>query len=404
MSALPAPAIEPLRNRRESVELSRLLFGDLEGATYDPERPSTPNERMHCVYEGDRLIAKSGSTDMAQFFGGRSVAMGGLCSVGVAPDRRGRGLAKAVVSASLLAMHERGDLLSSQFPTTAGLYRGLGYEFGGVFGSTRVPLHELPTSDELDDRAKAIEFTVCNWGDVTHDAATLWDSMARPHNGWQDHRPLFWAQTAFDWDAHDTGKFLVRGVRDGETVAVVAYQHEAPLHDGIFSLWLEQLLVSDGAALRAAFAFLAGHGTTVDTVKTTLPVEYFGWALRGGEHLAPHKSGRAMTRLIDTAGAVAARGYSPAVTATIPLSIADPLIPTNVGDFVLEVADGAGQLTPGGDGSIVVDIGALSAIYTGVGRPAAMARNGQLKGGTSAQLAELAAVFAGPIPVLNSYF
>ncbi len=398
------PTIETLRDAKHGYDLGGLLFGNIDGETHQADRPWSPNERTHCVYEEDRLIAMSRSIDMAQYFGGRSVPMGGLSGVGVAPDRRGRGLGRTVVSASLLAMHERGDVISSQFPTTASMYRSLGYEYAGDYGSTRVPLAELPRGSELDATANSIEFSACSWGDVNHEAATLWDSMARPHNGWQDHRPLLWQQTAYDWDHHEGGKYLVRGVRDGKTVAIVAYQQEAPVSDGLFSLWLEQLLVADGGALRAAFAYLAGHGTTVDAIKTTLPVDYFGWALRGGEHLAHHKTFRAMTRLIDVSGAIEARGYPGGLTVAVPLAIVDPLIDSNNGNYIFEVTAGQGALTPGGDGGIALGIGALSAIYTGVGQPAVMAQAGQLSGGTEVQHGDLAAAFAGPAPVFTAYF
>ena len=50
--------------------------------------------RLVGAFESGRLVALTGGLDFGQFFGGRSVPMGGLSSVSVAPDRRGRGLAK----------------------------------------------------------------------------------------------------------------------------------------------------------------------------------------------------------------------------------------------------------------------------------------------------------------------
>ena len=50
-------------------------------------------ERFLGAFEGERLVGMTSAFPFGQYFGGRSVPMGGLTAVAVAPDWRGRGVA-----------------------------------------------------------------------------------------------------------------------------------------------------------------------------------------------------------------------------------------------------------------------------------------------------------------------
>lgn len=83
-------------------------------------------ERFHGAFVGSRLVAMCRAHGFGQFFGCRAVPMGGLASVAVAAEERGKGYASAVVSASVEAMRARGEVISALMPATTRLYRGLG--------------------------------------------------------------------------------------------------------------------------------------------------------------------------------------------------------------------------------------------------------------------------------------
>ncbi len=51
-----------------------------------------------------------------------------------------------------------------------------------------------------------------------------------------------------------------------------------------------------------------------------------------------------MLRLIDAPAAIAARGYPPAVSLSVPLDIADRDLPANAGRWTLQVTGGTGRL------------------------------------------------------------
>lgn len=85
------------------------------------------------AFDGARLVGLTGSLALGQLFGGRSVRMGGLSSVAVVPEWRGRGVASRLIEASLRAMHEWGDAISTLFPATISLYRAHDWEVAGGF-------------------------------------------------------------------------------------------------------------------------------------------------------------------------------------------------------------------------------------------------------------------------------
>jgi predicted acetyltransferase len=97
------------------------------------------------------------------------------------------------------------------------------------------------------------------------------------------------------------------------------------------------------------------------------------------------------------AGALSARGYSPAVGAQLHLAVEDDLLPENNGRLVLEVADGQGRAQAGGEGRLRLHVRALAALYTGHLLAHELAALGMLDG-SPADLALASAVFAGPRP------
>lgn len=113
---------------------------------------------------------------------------------------------------------------------------------------------------------------------------------------------------------------------------------------------------------------------------------------------------RWMTRLVDAAGAVAARGYPDGLRATVELDLADAAAPWNAGRWVLEVDRGQGTLTAGGSGRVQVTAGTLASLYTGYANPLTLARLGLLGGARPADLEALAAIFGGPAPWMPDFF
>jgi len=111
-----------------------------------------------------------------------------------------------------------------------------------------------------------------------------------------------------------------------------------------------------------------------------------------------------MLRVLDAAGAVAARGWPPLLDGIVDLDIEDGLCPWNAGPHRLVLSAGEGRLEPGGNGAVRVGPRGLAVLYTGGVSPGVLRRAGLLAGGDAATDAFLAAAIAGPPPTLLDYF
>ena len=111
---------------------------------------------------------------------------------------------------------------------------------------------------------------------------------------------------------------------------------------------------------------------------------------------------RYMLRLVDAAGAVAARGYPP-VSVTVDLDVTDRHCDWNVGRWRLCIEAGNGRLEKGGDGAVSLSVNAFAALYSGYASAETLARAGMLRG-SDRDRAALDAVFSGPTPWLPDFF
>src|SRR5262245_27973804 len=68
---------------------------------------------------------------MRQWWGGLALPMGGVGGVKVAPEARGQGVGRALMTELLAVMAQRGYPLSVLYPATAHIYRSLGWEIAG---------------------------------------------------------------------------------------------------------------------------------------------------------------------------------------------------------------------------------------------------------------------------------
>jgi predicted acetyltransferase len=111
-----------------------------------------------------------------------------------------------------------------------------------------------------------------------------------------------------------------------------------------------------------------------------------------------------MFRVIDLVAAVAARGFSPHVTASVEIAVTDPEAPANDGTWRLTVGQGRGEASPAAYGKEPVQLGARGLAALWCGWTMARLRLARLAtGGTDEEDAALDAIFAGE-PFMTEYF
>ena len=126
-----------------------------------------------------------------------------------------------------------------------------------------------------------------------------------------------------------------------------AYRWDA---DGHANLLVERVHAVTPESLRALWSVIASHSSVARTVTAlTAPNDPFWW-LTAERDATISKRSMWMLRVVDAPAAIAARGFPPGVSVSVPLAVRDQARPANAGRWQLTVADGKGALVSAGAG------------------------------------------------------
>ena len=342
--------------REGDLEAHHHLVGAAFGLSraFDPER-AVPPDLVLAGYEESELVATATLIPGGQWFGGCAVDGVAVSEVGVAPHRRGEGISKPLMAEALRLMHERGAAISTLFPTTASLYRSVGYEMAGDYVKRTIPITDLA---KANIEADVESFTVADLQSL----APAYDGLARLSSGCMARGERWWERRRKATKHADVRVFLVKvQVADGIGYVVMGAQ---PSEHSFMDLRIADLGAQDGAVLRALGTVITRFGTVTGTV-TSFQAPWVLEALTDhGQRWKATESIPWMLRLVDLAKAIELRGWPP-VTATVALRVSDSTLSHNDGSFELQVVDGEGTLVPGGPGTWQVDIRSLASWFTG---------------------------------------
>lgn len=318
---------------------------------------------------------------------GRAVATGGFAAVGVRPEARGQALAGRMMAAGLDLLRDQGTPLAALYPSTLGLYRGVGFEFGGhrvEFGVDLPGLHLRRRGPESRTDLREIEVREIDAAEVMrryrprhghlHRSAGLWERLLKPASG--------------QVRCHGIG-------REGYVVAWL----DNPGPHGTLRIRDWQL---DGpeAGLRA-WALLASGGTILDRMIWVGAPDDAMFALLPEHGPKVERWLRYMVRVVDPVAAMEQRGWSQ--DGQLDLELEDAVLPANAGRWRLEVQGGQGRLVPGGSGALRLDARALAALYMGFASPTELSRWSRLSG-DAASLEAARRLFAAPVPWMPDFF
>jgi predicted acetyltransferase len=393
-------------------EIRPLRQSELEAAwELELECLHTPSERRELflsldparvlgAFVGDRLVGLAAAARMEQYFGGRAVPMGGVHSVAVAPDRRGRGLARRLLAGLLAGLRPRGEAISTLFPATSRPYRALGWDLAGAMCWRRV----APLALEMLPRAAGVELVPVAPAEIAG-LAECYAEVARATNGFVARSRAFW-QAARDHLWRGRSVFAARAAR-GSILGYVVYRQlegEYTVLGGPRRIALDEILWRERDAGLALWRLLASWAPQVEAILWRGTAEDPLLLLLPEQELGVVAELRWMLRIVDPVLAVEARGFPEGLEAEAHLELADPVLPENAGRFVLRVAKGRGALERGGRGDVRLDAGGLASLYSGWATPERLAQAGRLAGEPGASRAALAAAFAGPTPWMPEQF
>lgn len=356
-------------------------------AGWDIFRDRIGDENVRVAREGERIVGGCGIYRMGQVWGGKSVPLGGIGGVGVVPDARGRGVAKALMLDVLRWFHELGVPVAGLYPATQRVYRSVGYEQSGERLQYQAPLATL-TGFRQEVEAIPVEPL-----DVR--VRALFAARYSPVHGNLDRSEAIWGRITqgyvgrrYAWLLGDDGYVIL--------------QHQ-PAESPHWDLDVLDLHAPSPATARSLLALLASHRSMCDKVR------WFGAPADPLLGLFPEptwsvvEAQRWMLRIVDFAAAIAARGWPEGARGEVHLSVDDPLLGHNHGDFVLTVEGGAGTLRPGGQGDLRLSARALGPLYSGYFSASALVSLG-LAEGSVRSIAGADRLFAAPTPWMREMY
>jgi predicted acetyltransferase len=340
--------------------------------------------------------------DMRQYWLGRPVACAGVAGVKVAPECRGRGIGRQLMTELLHLIAERGYPLSALYPATVPIYRSLGWELAGAKYRFSVPARSLLALREPDEEARGggtghRDVAVRRAGPA--DAARVIGVIGDSHRAARDAGPVTWDE---EWaqerlDRADLYTYLAGDAADDGFTAYRWADRD---------LWVDRVHARSPQALRALWSVIASHSSTADSVTgVTAPSDPFWWLTRERGAVVTRRS-MWMLRVVDVPAAIAARGFPAAVALSVPLEISDQASPGNAGSWQLTVTDGTGTLIPNGSVSspapLQLSTRGVAALYAGT--PLATLRLAGLASGGSGEADDaLDAAFAAVPYMLDEF-
>jgi predicted N-acetyltransferase YhbS len=393
----------PADDLEVEVDLSRRAFGPVSEAARPDRladaRAAAEGGRYFAAFDGPAPVAVAMFLDMRQWWHGRALRMAGVGGVKVAPEQRGRGTGRALMTELLRVIAGRGYPLSALYPATAPLYRSLGWELAGGLYRAVIPARSLTSLLPADGPAPPQPAPPVLRRAGPDDAADVIDVIGGVHESARHCGPAtFDAATVRRWWLTDENLFCYLAA-DG----FLAYGW----HEEHREMSVRVALAGSAPTTRALWATVGSHAPLVRQVRTVVtPDEPLAWLTREPDlGLAGNWSW--MLRVIDAPAAIAGRGFPASAELAVGLELADGQFPANAGHWTLEIGGGKGTLThsraPASPvGPVRLGARGFAALYGGT--PMATLRlAGLAAGGGPAEDEALDTAFAGRAFLLGAF-
>lgn len=284
-----------------------------------------PPKRAHehyGLFDGESLMAQTLDVHFETMIGGIALPTAGIGGVTVAPEYRGRGAARTVMTDTLAAARERGAVLSTLFGAAPALYRSLGYEIVARGKMWRIPVTAaagIRVPAELTLREARPEDTAAlrEIHAVAARASSL--ALARTESNWPDFA-------------------RVTVVHDGNAVqGYMAWKTESINDDVVVNV--EEVVATNAGAYAALMRSL-GTWASVASSATVFAADAHPALIQLSGNATPTSLSPYMLRVLDVPQALALRPWAP-LDGTVTIAVDDTLFADNSGVWQLSVDRGA---------------------------------------------------------------
>ena len=359
--------------------------------------------RIFGAFQGGQLVASARWHDMRQWWHGRSMPMAGVAGVMVAPEHRGRGVGRALMTEVLAALASRGYPVSVLYPATTPIYRSLGWELAGGQYRVSLPARSLRTllAPDISRNTPGTLADAPAGGDhaapfrraTPDDAATVVEVVGRAHELARQCGPN-------TRDAASVAAWLA----DPDIFAYLAADGFLAYRWHGSEIFVERMVAASERTVRELWSVVASHSSVADTVTARLgPADPLFWLTREPDADLRHHE-MWMLRLVDVPEAIAARGFPMSAQLSLPLWIEDGSRPGNSGLWELSVTGGRGTMVRHPEATKPLTIGprGLAALYGGTPM-ASLRMAGLATGGDPVADSELDGAFGGASFLLDNF-
>ncbi|MFG0335681.1 MAG: enhanced intracellular survival protein Eis [Maioricimonas sp. JB049] len=378
----------------EETRFRDILFQTLNipRTRWDEVRDNIGRENLRVLRHGVRLIGGMGLHPAGQWFGGRCVPCCCVTLVGISPEFRRKGAARALMAASLEELRQSGTPIACLYASTQALYRAVGFEQAGTRHQ-----HELPMSMiGIEDRSLDVHEVAVTSPEPFR---SLCQRRAVLTNGNLERTAGLWNRVLTDCK-QPVHRYLIGDREQPEGFVVFTQESEQrfPLTVSVRDMW-----AATPASGRRLWTFLADHASVGERVRWFGPANDPLLGLTAECKFTDVQVLRWMIRVVDVKQALEQRGYQPAIAGELHLDVYDDVLPENCGRYVLEVAEGQGTVREGGRGELSCHVRGLAPLYSGFFLPQTLVELGWIEGSPEA-MQTAAAIFSGPEPWMPEIF
>jgi predicted acetyltransferase len=296
---------------------------------------------LHVAIDGGTVVGHAFLFSLGAWFGGACVRVGGVATVGVAPEARGRGVGSALVEHLHEIARDRGDAITALYAFRQAFYARLGYAATSPYQRLRVDPRSIPDWMCPGARVRAAR------GDDRETMASLRDEVASRRTG-------MLARSRRHWDALLADERTVWMVveHDGSVEGYVSFSLDQDESHAKTTLRVHEVVARADDVERHLWRAVAAQRGQVAEVHAELPLDHpLAHALvdadraRFGDARIEHALGDIaagpMVRLVDVGRALEARGW--AADGTLRIDVDDRALLVTVRGGRATVADASGE-------------------------------------------------------------
>ncbi len=280
---------------------------------------------------------------------GHSVPVTGIGSVAVSPESRRRGVAEALLRATLREMRQRGDAMCLLYAFRSDFYRKFGWSLVERTSMMSIAPTQLPPSDESRRVRKALVADRVTVQELFEQEGQRTGHFAL------SRRPEWWEKRLWNYE----GDWVVyEGRRRGQIEGYLQYQVDAGEGPWKLVLTVNEFVASTPAAYRGLWGYLHAQRDQAIEVVCALPGDELwptiagdaqnlrGELKLGVQRTTGHLGYGAMLRLVDVKAALEALPVSPLARGELTLDVPDDVLPQNARAWRVSAREGRLTVKP----------------------------------------------------------